>query len=160
MGNVNRVSLSGNLTRDPELQVTQGGTAVLKFGLAVGEKRGEKDHTNFFDCVVFGEYGEAMQRYLAKGQKVTVAGSLHYSSWTDPKSGYKRSKVEVNVRVIDTMGPAPARDPHDYASGQQMPLAAAPPQVPAPEVYDEDIPFDWAHAMKTKTCFKRGRSND
>ena len=141
MSNMNRVELSGNLTRDPELQVTQSGTSVLKFGIAVGEKRNGKDYTSFFDCVVWGKYGESMQKYLQKGQRVAVAGSLHQSSWNDPKSGYKRSKVEVWVDVIDTLGPPPARDATEYASGQQMPIAAAPPQVPAPDVYDEDIPF-------------------
>lgn len=141
MSNINRVELSGNLTRDPELQVTKSGTSVLKFGIAVGESRNGKEYTNFFDCIIWGKYGETMQKYLHKGQKVTVAGSLHYSSWSDPKSGYKHSKVEVYVSNLDTMGPPPARDATEYASGQQMPIAAAPPQVPAPEVYDEDIPF-------------------
>ena len=141
MSNINRVELSGNLTRDPELQVTKSGTSVLKFGIAVGESRNGKEYTNFFDCIIWGKYGETMQKYLHKGQKVTVAGSLHYSSWSDPKSGYKRSKVEVYVSNLDTMGPPPVRDATEYASGQQMPIAAAPPQVPAPEVYDEDIPF-------------------
>ena len=113
---INKVELVGNLTRDPELQVTKGGTPVLKFGIAVGESgKNGKDYTNFF-------------------------GSLHYSSWSDPKTGYKRSKVEVYVRELETMGPAPTKDASEYASGQQIPLAAAPPQVPA-EVYDEDIPF-------------------
>lgn len=141
MSNINRVELSGNLTRDPELKVTQGGTPVLRFGIAVGEKRNEKDYTNFFDCIIWGKYGEVMQKYLQKGQKVALAGSLHYSSWNDPKTGYTKSRVEVYVREIDTMGPPPVRDATEYASGQQMPIAAAPPQVPAPEVYDEDIPF-------------------
>lgn len=141
MSNINRVDLSGNLTRDPELQATKGGVSVLKFGLAVGESRNGKEHTNFFDCVVWGKYGEAMQKYLQKGQKVALAGYLHYSSWSDPKTGYKRSRVEVYVSNIDTVGPPPARDASEYATGQQMPIAAAPPQVPAPEAYDEEIPF-------------------
>lgn len=140
MSNINRVELSGNLTRDPELQVTQSGKSLLKFGIAVGEKRDNKTYTHFFECVIWGKYGEVMQSYLSKGQHVAVAGSLHYSSWSDPKSGYKRSKVEVYVQVVDT-GPAPTRDATDYASGQQMPIAAAPPQVPAADLYDEPIPF-------------------
>lgn len=141
--NINRVELSGNLTRDPELKATQSGTPVLRFGLAVGEKKQDKTYTHFFDCVVWGKYGEVMERYLQKGQHVAIAGSLHYSSWEDPKTGYKRSKVEVIVREIDTMGPPPARDASEYASGQQIPIAATPPQVPAPpvEMYDEEIPF-------------------
>lgn len=140
MSNVNRVELSGNLTRDPELQVTQSGKSLLKFWIAVGEKNGDKTYTNFFECVIWGKYGEVMANYLQKGQHVAVAGSLHYSSWSDTKTGYKRSKVEVYVQVVDT-GPAPTRDATDYASGQQMPIAAAPPQVPAADLYDEEIPF-------------------
>lgn len=142
MSNINRVELSGNLTRDPELQVTKSGKQMLKFGVAVGESgNGKEGYTNFFDCIIWGNYAETMQRYLHKGQKVAIAGSLHYSSWSDPKAGHTRSRVEVYVRDIDTMGPPPARDASEYAPGQQMPIAAAPPQVPAPEVYDEDIPF-------------------
>lgn len=144
MSNINRVELSGNLTREPELAITRGGKPLLKFGLAVGEHRGkDNEYTNFFDCVIWGQYGETMRQYLHKGQKVMVAGSLHFSSWSDPKSGYTRSKVEVYVREIDTMGPPPARDATEYASGEQLPTAAVPPQVPAPpeDVYDEDIPF-------------------
>ena len=141
MSNINRVELSGNLTRDPELMATKGGTSVLKFGLAVGESRDGRDYTGFFDCVIWGKYGEAMERHLHKGQRVAIAGSLHYSSWNDPKTGYKRSKVEVYVQTVDTLGPAPVRDASEYASGPQLPIAAAPPQVPAPEVYAEDIPF-------------------
>lgn len=141
MSNINRVELSGNITRDPELQVTKSGKPMLRFGIAVGEKHKERDYTHFFDCVIWGSYGEIMQRYLSKGQKVAVAGSLHYSSWSDPKTGHKRSKVEVYVREIDTMGPPPARDASEYASGQQIPIAAAPPQVPQLDLYDEAIPF-------------------
>lgn len=142
--NINRVELSGNLTRDPELAVTPNGKQLLKFGLAVGERRGDKAYTHFFDCIIWGSYGETMQRYLHKGQKIAIAGSLHYSSWTDKESGNKRSKVEVYVRDIDTVGPPPAKDATEYASGQQIPISAASPQVPEPpasEVYDEEIPF-------------------
>ena len=143
MSDNNAVWLSGNLTRDAELSVTKSGKQVCKFGIAVGERKSKEDtKTHFFDCIIWGNYGEAMQRYLRKGQKVALIGRLNYSSWSDPKTGYKRSKVEIYVSNIDTMGPPPARDASEYASGQQIPLAAAPPQVPAPDLYDEDIPFD------------------
>lgn len=139
MSCINRVMLSGNLTREPDLKVTPTGTPVLTFGIAVNGKRGGQDYPNFFDCVTFGNYANAMYPYLHKGQKVAIDGQLSYSSWD--QDGQRRSKVEVIVRTIDTIGAAPARDVHDYASGQQMELAAAPPQVPVTSVYDEDIPF-------------------
>lgn len=139
MSNINRVMLSGNLTRDPELRMTTGGTPVLTFGLAVGEKRSGQDHTNFFECVAFGAYATAMQPWLHKGQRVAVDGQLSYRSWEH--DGQRRSKVEVTVRSIDTIGPAPAKDAHDYSSGEQMALSAAQPQMPVTDLYDEDIPF-------------------
>ena len=143
MANWNRFEAAGNITRDPELSVTKNGKTMLKFGLAVNERTAQREHANFFDCVIWGRYGETMQKYLHKGQKVAIAGSLHYESWSDPKTGYTRSRVEVYVRDIETLGPPPAKDPREYAPGQQMPMDAAPQQVPAPpaEVYDEDIPF-------------------
>ena len=134
MSNINRVILSGNLTRDPELKVTQSGTSVLSFGIAVSDRKNASGeaHTNFFECTVWGKYGETMERHLQKGQKVTVSGSLHYSSWE--RDGKKRNRVEVYVREIDAFGPA--RD----ARGQEGPKAATPSHEEA-EVYDDDIPF-------------------
>lgn len=140
MSCINRVMLSGNLTRDPELRMTQSGIAILSFGIAVNErKKGNDERVHFFDCVLFGNYATAMQPYLQKGQRVAIDGQLAYHSWD--QDGSRRSKVEVTVRSIDTIGPAPKRDAYDYASGQQLPIAAAPPQIPEPDVYSEDIPF-------------------
>lgn len=119
--------------------MTTNGKQVVAFGLAVGDGYGEKSRTFFFDCVKWCS-SEKMANFfssLAKGTKIAVAGKLTWRSWT--KDGQKHSKVEVEVADIDILG-TPAKDPREYATGQQIPLAAAPPQVPA-EVYDEDIPF-------------------
>ena len=70
---INRVIISGNLTRDPELRSTAGGTSVLGFGVAVNDRRknqqtGEwEDYPNFVDCTMFGTRGEKLQPYLTKG---------------------------------------------------------------------------------------------
>lgn len=138
---MNRVELTGNISRDAVLKLTPTGKQVVEFGLAVGDGFGEKQRTFFFDCVKWcSSQGMAdfLTSNLTKGAKVAVAGKLTWRSWT--KEGQKRSKVEVEVALVDLLG-TPAKDPREYASGQQMPLAAAPPQAPAPEVYDEDIPF-------------------
>ena len=134
--NVNRVLLSGNLTRDPELRMTGGGTPVLSFRVAVNDKRGGEEHTGYFDCFCFGNFATTMEKYLGKGQKVVIDGQLSYRSWE--KDGQERSKVEIVVRTLDMVGSAPARGAYDYQQGQQIPLAAAPPQV---DLYDEPIPF-------------------
>lgn len=141
---INRVSITGNLTRDPELRVTAGGTQVLSFGVAVNDRRrnpqtGEwEDYPNFVDCTMFGTRAEAVSRFLAKGNKVAIEGKLRYSSWE--KDGQRRSKLEVVVDEIEFMSQrqgaaAPAAAP--VAAPAPAP-AAAPPSV---DLYDEDIPF-------------------
>lgn len=141
---INRVSITGNLTRDPELRVTAGGTQVLSFGVAVNDRRrnpqtGEwEDYPNFVDCTMFGTRAEAVSRFLAKGNKVAIEGKLRYSSWE--KDGQRRSKLEVIVDEIEFMSQrqgaaAPAAAP---VSTPAPAPAAAPPAV---DLYDEDIPF-------------------
>lgn len=128
---INRVIISGNLTRDPELKRTQDGMAVLQLGLAVNDRRknqqtGEwEDVANFVDCTMFGTRAEKVAQYLSKGSKVTIEGKLRYRSW-EAQDGGKRSKLEVVVDEID-LGPRTA---------QQQPAQAR--QV---EMYDSDIPF-------------------
>ena len=103
---INRVNISGNLTRDPELRVTGAGTSILSFGVAVNDRRrnpqsGEwEDYPNFVDCVVFGARAEPLSRFLSKGSKVAVEGKLRYSSW-ETKDGQRRSKLEVVVDEVD-----------------------------------------------------------
>lgn len=141
---INRVSITGNLTRDPELRVSAGGTQVLSFGVAVNDRRrnpqtGEwEDYPNFVDCTMFGTRAEAVSRFLAKGNKVAIEGKLRYSSWE--KDGQRRSKLEVIVDEIEFMSQrqgaaAPAAVP---VSTPAPAPAAVPPTV---DLYDEDIPF-------------------
>ncbi len=151
---INRVNISGNLTRDPELRMTGGGTQILSFGVAVNDRRrnpqsGEwEDYPNFVDCVVFGARAEPLSRFLAKGSKVAIEGKLRYSSW-ETKEGQKRSKLEVIVDEVEFLssrsGAAPVQQPGPAFSAP----AAAPQQSyaqpvqtpPSTDVYDEDIPF-------------------
>lgn len=107
---INKVFLSGNLTRDPELRATASGTQVLEFGLAVNERvRNQQtdaweERANFFSCIVFGRHAEALSRYLAMGAKVSIEGSLRYSVWE--RDGARRSKVEVIVNELEFMSNA------------------------------------------------------
>lgn len=120
---INRVTISGNLTRDTELRQTQGGTSVLSIPVAVNDRRRNpqtnewEDHANFVDCVLFGRRAEALAPKLRKGQKVAIEGKLRYSSWE--RDGQRRSKLEVMVDEVELMS----------TKGQQAP------------VYDEDVPF-------------------
>ena len=145
---INRVNISGNLTRDSELRATAGGVQVLRFGVAVNDRRrnpetGEwEDYPNFVECVMFGARAEAVGRYLLKGTKVAIEGKLRYSSWE--KDGQRRSKLEVIVDEVEFMSRAQQADAGGYAPApapQQAPAPAPAPVPPVVDVYDEDIPF-------------------
>ena len=145
---INRVNITGNLTRDPELRATAGGTQMLAFGVAVNDRRrnqqtGEwEDVPNFVDCIVFGSRAEAVSRFISKGSKVAIEGKLRYSAWEN-KEGQRRIKLEVIVDEIDFLS----------RQGQQVTSPAAEaakvadtpaygmPRAPEPEFYDADIPF-------------------
>lgn len=134
---INRVVISGNLTRDPELRSTSGGLSVLKMGVAVNDRRknqqtGEwEDVPNFVDVTVFGARGEALSRFLSKGSKVAIEGKLRWSQWESPQ-GDKRSKLEVVADEVELLS---ARE---GASG-----GYSAPSAPASEPDDlgEEIPF-------------------
>lgn len=104
---INRVLLSGNLTRDPELRATAGGTPVLSIGLAVNDRRrnaqtGEwEDYPNFVDCSMFGTRAEAVSKHMQKGDKIAVEGKLRFTQWE--KEGQHRTKLEVVVEDIEFM---------------------------------------------------------
>lgn len=131
---INRVCISGNLTRDPETRSTPGGMPVLQFGIAVNDRKknaqtGEwEDRPNFIDCVMFGRRAEAIAPHLSKGAKVAIEGRLRYSSWQG-QDGSKRSKVEVVVDEIEFMAPRDGQ-PH-----------VREPQQPDLSAYDDEIPF-------------------
>lgn len=101
---INRVTLTGNLTRQVELLSTGGGTQVARFGIAVNDRRknnqtGEwEDYPNYIECVMFGARAENVSKYIGKGSRVAIEGRLHFSQWE--KDGQKRSKIEVIVDEI------------------------------------------------------------
>ena len=127
--NVNVVVVTGNLTRDPELRSTPGGTSVCKLRVAVNSRRKDGqsgewvDKPNYFDVTVWGAQGENCQRYLAKGRAVAIDGRLEWREWTYEDS--KREAVEIiadAVQFLTTPGgngngevaaPTPAGDEDD-----------------------------------------------
>lgn len=112
MSSYNRVTLIGNLTRNPELRKTKNGAAVTELGLALNRvwnnESGERqEETTFVDVTVWGRNAENAARYLQKGRSVLVEGRLHLESWEDKQSGQERSKLKV---VADSL---------QFMSGQQ-----------------------------------------
>ena len=158
---INRVVISGNLTRDSELRSTSSGMSVLGFGVAVNDRRrnqqtGEwEDYPNYIDCTMFGARADSLHRYLVKGTKVAIEGKLRWSQWE--RDGQKRSKIEVIVDDLEFMSSRNANQQQGYGQqqsygqqqyGQQQysaPAQSQPSYAPAVDasssVYDEDIPF-------------------
>ena len=151
---INKVVISGNLTRDPELRQTAGGMSILAFGVAVNDRRRNQqgewtDYANFIDCTVFGARAESLSRYLTKGTKVVIEGKLRWSQWE--RDGQKRSKIEVIVDDLDFMSSRNGGSQGGYDGYQQSPQQFAQPQQygstaqPAIDTtssaYADDIPF-------------------
>ena len=107
--NINRVVLTGNLTRDPELRSTQSGTSVCSLRLASNTRRkdnasGEwRDKANYLDVTVWGGQGENCARFLAKGRPVAIDGRLEWREWTTDE-GDKRQAVEIVAQTVQFLG--------------------------------------------------------
>jgi single-strand DNA-binding protein len=166
---INRVVITGNLTRDPELRTTASGTSVLSIGVAVNDRRRNpqtgnwEDYPNYVDCTIFGKRAESLSNILHKGSKVAIAGRLRWSSWK-AKDGSNRSKLEVIADDVDFMssrnngggyannGGSNYGGNTQYGGGYQQNNAAQPAQPsvpmqnsPAPadddSAYGDEIPF-------------------
>lgn len=148
---INRVTLTGNLTRDPEMRATSNGTQIMSFTIAVNDRRRNQqtgvweEYPNFVGCVMFGRRAEALGRYLAKGRKVAVEGSLRYSTWTS--DGAKRSKLEVVIDDLEFMSSSRSegqatRQPSTHGT-------ASFGNAPAEGEEYTDIPFDSADSSES-----------
>jgi single-strand DNA-binding protein len=106
--NVNVVVITGNLTRDPELRHTGGGTAVCELRVAVNSRRKEGqewvDKPNYFDVTVWGAQGENCANYLSKGRPVAVEGRLDWREWEAKDGSGKRQAVSIVANTVQFLG--------------------------------------------------------
>jgi single-strand DNA-binding protein len=106
--NVNVVVITGNLTQDPELRHTGGGTSVCEMRVAVNSRRKEGndwvDKPNFFNVVVFGGQGENCATYLAKGRPVAIEGRLDWREWEAKDGSGKRQAVQIVANTVQFLG--------------------------------------------------------
>jgi single-strand DNA-binding protein len=150
--NINRVVITGNLTRDPELRSTSGGTSVCSLRIACNTRRkgasGDwEEKPNYFDVTVWGAQGENCARYLAKGRSVAIDGRLEWREYE--KEGHKRQAVDIIADSVQFLGGRDdAGSGNGFAAsrpdtgGSDVPIdtgdfQSAPASVPA----DDDIPF-------------------
>lgn len=136
---MNKLTIIGNLTADPEMRTTPNGKTVTNFTVAVSRK-GDKDKTDFFRCAAWGKTGEVCGQYLAKGKKVCVVGEVSARAYTD-KQGEAKASLEVFVTEVEFLSPrgeeAPA--PAPQASRVQKPTSFEDAQFT--EINDGDLPF-------------------
>ena len=158
--NVNVVVITGNLTKDPELRSTGGGTSVCEMRVAVNSRRKNgqtgqwEDKPNYFDVVVFGAQADNCATYLQRGRPLAVEGRLDWREW-ESKEGGKRQAVQIIANTVQFLG---SRDgggvPNGNGGGgggqQQQPYSPPQSDVPADESdfgpvstgsQEDDIPF-------------------
>src|SRR3954452_10574811 len=137
--NINRVVLTGNLTRDPELRTTPSGTAVCSLRIASSARRktsgGEwADKPNYFNVTVWGAPGENCARFLGKGRPVAIDGRLEWREWTGQDDS-KREAAEIVADAVQFL-PAPNHHDDDQPAPQREPAGAG-----AGGDDGDDIPF-------------------
>jgi single-strand DNA-binding protein len=149
--NINRVILTANLTRDPELRTTPSGMSVCSLRVACNTRRKDNstgewvDKPNYFDVTVWGAQGENCANFLSKGRPVAIDGRLEWREWED-QNGNKRQAVDIIADSVQFLGSreggenggrfAPQSDvPADTGDFQQAPVAAGGSAA------DDDIPF-------------------
>jgi single-strand DNA-binding protein len=153
--NVNVVVITGNLTRDPELRHTGGGTAVCELRVAVNSRRKDQsgnwvDKPNYFDVTVWGAQGENCANYLSKGRPVAIEGRLDWREW-EAKDGGKRQAVQIVANTVQFLG---SRDGSSGGGGNPNGGGFSPPQSDVPAdmsdfegaaagagASEDDIPF-------------------
>lgn len=130
MASFNKVILVGNLTRDPQVKYTPGGTAVAEIGLAVNrqwfdkQSNSRKEEVTFVDVTLWGRTAEIAGEYLGKGRPVLIEGRLQTDSWDDKETGQKRSKLRVvceNMTMLGSRGEggSPGGGGGGYSGGQR-----------------------------------------
>ena len=152
--NINRVIITGNLTRDPEVRAA-GSASVTSLRIACNTRRKNaqtgdwEEQPNYFDVSVFGNQAESCTQYLSKGRPVGIDGRLDWREWTD-KEGQKRQSVDIMADTVQFLG---GRDDAGTGNGYSSSASAPEGDVPidssdfdsapvaAGAAAEDDIPF-------------------
>jgi single-strand DNA-binding protein len=149
--NINRVVLTGNLTRDPELRSTPSGTSVCGLRVACNTRRKDAsgqwvDKPNFFDVTVWGAQGENCAQYLSKGRPVAIDGRLEWREWEAKDGSGKRQSIDIIADSVQFLGGG--RDSGEENGSRFTPQSDVPadtadfqPASTGGSSSDDDIPF-------------------
>jgi single-strand DNA-binding protein len=155
--NINRVIITGNLTRDPELRSTGSGMSVCGLRVACNTRRKDNstgewvDKPNYFDVTIFGRQGENAAQYLSKGRPVAIDGRLEWREWQD-QAGNKRQSIDIiadNVQFLGSgemggNGGGGGGGGQSFTPRSDVPVSTddfSPAPVGGSSAADDDIPF-------------------
>lgn len=144
---MNKVFLIGNLTRDPESRTTPNGVSLCSFGLAVNRRRkveGQPD-VDFFNVTAWRQLGENCARYLRKGSKACVMGSIQIRTY-DAQDGTKKTVVDIDASDVEFLPSAAQGEARGESYGSSYPTpsapsAYAPQETGFTQVDEDDLPF-------------------
>jgi single-strand DNA-binding protein len=151
--NINRVVITGNLTRDPELRSTPGGTPVCGLRVACNTRRKDSDGNwtdkpNYFDVTVWGAQGENCATYLQKGRPVAIDGRLEWREWEAKDGSGKRQSVEIIADSVQFLGSRDGGENGGQSGGSFTPQTDMPADTSDYQAApaggggsDDDIPF-------------------
>ncbi len=155
---VNKVTLLGNVGKDPEIRSTAGGTMVANFTIATSDRQKDaqgnwQERTEWHNMVAFTRLAEIVRDYVKKGSKLYIEGKIQTRSWDDKETGAKRYRTEIIVNDLSLLsgreegsstggGYSKAASPSTgTASFDQRPAAAHEDYAQSAEISDDDIPF-------------------
>ena len=148
MYSLNRATIIGNLTRDPEVRQTPNGQSVTSFGVATnrswtGSDGNKQEQVEFHNVVAWGKLAEICGQFLAKGRKVYVEGRLQTRDWEgqDGARHYRTEIVTENLIILDKAGSASTAPKGGDTFNGAPPKADEPSATPSDEIKVEDIPF-------------------
>lgn len=126
MSSLNKVMIIGNVGSEPEMRFTPSGTAVTSFSVAVNDKFGEEEHTEWFNIVAWKKLAETCNQYLNKGKQIYIEGRLQTRKWED-QDGKMHYKAEVVAGKVVFLG---KKEEQDVVVGDSV-----------TELEPEDLPF-------------------
>lgn len=153
MRGFSKAIIAGNVTRDPDMRTTGGGSQVCSFAVAVNRSfrdssGNQQDQVSYIDCVAWGKSAEIICQYVHKGSPLLVSGRLEQRSWEDKTSGQKRSRTEIVIEdfsFIGNSGNASNYTPPSKGAksdvGDDLGGEIVPDDVPDDQINLDEIPF-------------------
>ena len=145
---MNKLTIIGNLTRDPETRTTSTGLTVCSFTVAVNRRRSSQNsnqpEADFFRVSAWRQLSENCQKFLAKGRKVAVVGAVSVSSYEAKDGSGTRFSLDVtadDVEFLSSRNEDGGAAPYSAPAAKPQQSAAAPAETGFQEVDDEDLPF-------------------